>query len=85
MSDDEDVPVERFIAQADIAPFEAQELDGAAVIDAVVIVRYQRPEWQHPRTAYQASRSMPDELRIGILTLVLDQVRRTAGENWEDD
>jgi hypothetical protein len=80
----DDLPVEDLLRGLDIPPFDTEEFDGAAVADAFVIVRYQRPDWDHPRASYACSRSMSPEMQVGLLTMVLDRVRDVQRQGWVD-
>lgn len=73
------------VEQADLEPFDADELADAPVVDAFLILRYQHPDWPTPRCAYSGTRGMSDELRIGLLTMVTDRMRHTAIDGWADD
>lgn len=79
------VSASTLIDQADVEPFDAAELDGATVVDAFMIFRYQRPDWAQPRAAYVGSTTMGDELQIGLVQMVLDRLRREAESHWMDD
>lgn len=83
--DDPAIPVSALLEQADLEPFDPADLEGATVVDALVIFRYQHPDWPSPRAAYVGSTSMGDELRIGILTMVNDRIRSVAASHWVDD
>lgn len=79
------VPVVPLLAGADIEEFEAAELDGALIVDAFVVFRYQRPDWSMSRAAFVGTAGMSEELQIGLLTMVLDRLRASAASHWVDD
>lgn len=80
-----EIPANELLADCGLEAFDSEELDGCAVVDAFVIVRYQHPDWSNPRTAYVGSKSMADELRIGLLTMVNDRIRNVSISQWVDD
>lgn len=80
-----DVPLTDVLGQLDIADIEAAEIADTAVVDAFVIFRYQHPEWESPRMMYVSTKGMGDELKIGIVTSVLDRMRHVCTNNWVDD
>jgi len=80
-----DLPVIELLAEVDLEPFELDEMDGAQVLDALVIFRSQHPDWPKPRLAYLGTRGMTSEVRLGTLIMVTDRVRDTERQNWCDD
>lgn len=81
----DEVPASEIVGQAEVEGFDAEELEGAAVVDAFLIFRYQHPDWPNTRTAFIGSDSMSDELRIGLLTMVCDRIRSQANTFWVED
>jgi hypothetical protein len=65
-------------------PFDHDD-ENAQVLDAIVIVRYQAPDWDRPRLAYTATTTMDTAARIGALTMVTDRVRAQANGDWSDE
>lgn len=80
-----DLPLLDLLSTVDLEPFERDEMEGAQVLDALVIFRYQHPDWPKPRLAYLGTRGMASEVRLGTLVMVTDRVRDTERQNWCDD
>ena len=77
--------ITELLANLDIEEYDDEEIEGAQVIDALVVMRYQHPDWSAPRTTYVGSAGMTDELRIGLLTMVNDRIRDVMLRRWVDD
>lgn len=66
----------------DIPNFESEEVSGAAIVDAIIVLRYQKPEWDTPRLTYVKSNRMGDELTVGCLTNVLNHMKELILDGW---
>lgn len=84
MSDDK-TPLADVLANVDMPEIDTEDIEGAVVIDAFVIFRYQTPENESPRMMYVGAKGMCEELRIGMVTSVLDRMRATCTQNWVDE
>jgi hypothetical protein len=78
-------PIVEVIGSLDIPEIDIEDIEGAVIVDAFVIFRYQAPEHPTPRMMYVGSSGQSEELRIGMVTSVLDRMRAVCTQNWTDE
>lgn len=76
------VPLSEIVGGLDFPPYPHDDLGDAAIVDAIVIFRYQSPSWPVPRMTFTSSRGMADELQLGMMTSALDHMRKCISRGW---
>lgn len=72
------------VTAADVVAFDvADDEHDAVVLDVLVLLRYQAPDWDRPRLAYISTRTMDRAALIGVTSQVLDHLRADALTDWE--
>lgn len=80
-----ETPIVELLKGLDIPDVDDEDIEGASIVDAFVIFRYQAPDWESPRMMFIGSKGQCEELRIGMVTSVLDRMRATCTQNWVDE
>ncbi len=78
------LPIDELVRAAGVVDPTLTDLEGATIVDAIVVFHYQAPDWLGPRIGFTSTPTMALEARIGVLVGVVDRLRDVLLESWSE-